>query len=113
MLISKLVVFPVSRHIQQSVKRYERERKISNKSTYWLLFELIWRDFFRFLCAKYKSRVFHVGGAKGVQRPWSSDSEKILRWKLGLTGQPLVDANMRELLLTGDCAIPCDCLTEL
>ena len=95
----------LSRYIQQSVKRYERERKISNKSTYWLLFELIWRDFFRFLCAKYGSRVFHVGGAKGVQRSWSSDSEKIRRWKLGLTGQPLVDANMRELLLTGDCAI--------
>jgi deoxyribodipyrimidine photo-lyase len=68
-------------------------------------FHLIVRDFFRFLCAKYGSRVFHVGGAKGVQRSWSSDSEKIRRWKLGLTGQPLVDANMRELLLTGDCAI--------
>lgn len=24
-----------------------------------------------------------------------------LRWKLGLTGQPLVDANMKELMLTG------------
>ena len=90
------------RYIQQSVKRYEKERRIANKSTYWLVFELIWRDFYRFLCAKYGSRVFHVGGAKGVRRPWSSDSEKIRRWKLGLTGQPLVDANMRELLLTGD-----------
>ena len=31
--------------------RYERER-VKNKSTYWLVFELIWRDFFK-LCAKH------------------------------------------------------------
>lgn len=28
------------------VKRYEEQRG-SNKSTYWVIFELIWRDFFR------------------------------------------------------------------
>ena len=76
-------------------------------------FHLIVRDFFRFLCAKYGSRVFRVGGAKGVQRSWSSDSEKIRRWKMGLTGQPLVDANMRELLLTGDCTMLCHTLPHL
>jgi hypothetical protein len=34
---------------------------------------------------------------------WSSeDAVAIARWKAGQTGQPLVDANMRELLLTGN-----------
>lgn len=27
--------------------RYESER-VSNESTYWLVFEILWRDFFRF-----------------------------------------------------------------
>jgi deoxyribodipyrimidine photo-lyase len=67
------------------------------------VFELIWRDFFRFFCSKYGVRVFQLGGAKQVSRAgWSSDPEKFHRWKMGLTGQPLVDANMRELLLTGN-----------
>ena len=92
----------IDRTIFHSVVRYESEKGIKNKSTYMYCFHLVVRDFYRFLCAKYGSRVFHVGGAKGIQRSWSNDSEKIRRWKLGLTGQPLVDANMRELLLTGD-----------
>ena len=28
-------------------ERYERER-VKNKSTYWMVFDLIWRDYFRF-----------------------------------------------------------------
>lgn len=35
----------VTRHLLQ-VKRYE-EQHGSNKSTYWVTFELMWRDFFR------------------------------------------------------------------
>jgi len=42
-----------------------------------------------------------VGGACNIIKNWSKDEEKIERWKTGKTGQPLVDANMRELLYTG------------
>lgn len=28
------------------IRKYESQR-FSNKSTYWVIFELIWRDFFR------------------------------------------------------------------
>ncbi|KAJ1425310.1 DNA photolyase, FAD-binding/Cryptochrome, partial [Ochromonadaceae sp. CCMP2298] len=89
------------RQIYHAAKRYESERGIANKSTYWLVFELIWRDFFRFFCIKHGKRVFMEGGACSVSKPWNTDEEKIRRWKLGQTGQPLVDANMRELLQTG------------
>jgi len=88
------------RLIYHEAKRYERER-ISNKSTYWLIFELIWRDFFRCLCVKYGNNVFKIGGAKNIMKPWSSNEEHVSRWKNGITGYPLVDANMRELLHTG------------
>jgi deoxyribodipyrimidine photo-lyase len=94
----------VDRFIFEEVKRYERERKISTKSTYWLVFEIIWRDFFRFFVTKHGRKVFFVGGAKGIRRSWSKEPERLRRWKEGLTGQPLVDANMRELKLTGQVA---------
>lgn len=71
------------------------------------MFELLCRDFFRFLCTKHGDRIFHLEGAEGnkgsTPRKWSTDADKIARWKTGTTGQPLVDANMRELMVTGAC----------
>ena len=34
------------RTVYHEVKRYEAQR-VANKSTYWVIFELIWRDYFR------------------------------------------------------------------
>ncbi len=90
------------RSIFHEVKRYEQEKHISNKSTYWLIFELMWRDFFRYLCAKYGNNIFFEGGAIGKSVTWKQDKDLVERWKLGFTGIPLVDANMRELLRTGE-----------
>jgi deoxyribodipyrimidine photo-lyase len=89
------------RWIQQECARYESERGIANKSTYWLIFELEVRDFFHFLVQKYGRTTFFKGGMRGLDRPWSTDAEKVRRWKEGTTGMPLVDANMRELATTG------------
>ena len=36
------------RSIYEEVKRYEKER-VKNDSTYWLVFELIWRDYFQLI----------------------------------------------------------------
>ena len=67
----------------------------------WLIFHLLVRDFFHFLCRKYGSRIFFKGGAKNVPVSWRNDPEAVQRWKEGTTGVPLVDANMRELGATG------------
>ena len=92
-----------ARYVYFESKRYETERNIKNKSTYWITFELLCRDFFHLLCAKYGNSIFHLAGPKRLGRsiPWSRSEEGILRWKQGLTGISMVDANMRELLLTG------------
>ena len=37
-----------SRTIYHEIKKYESERK-ANKSTYWVVFELLWRDYFRYV----------------------------------------------------------------
>jgi len=86
--------------IASECKRYERQRQ-SNKSTYWVVFELLWRDYFRFFLEKHGRRVFMLGGACNVHKPWGNDQEALQRWKSGNTGMPLVDANMRELCATG------------
>ncbi len=88
------------RYIHAEVKRYETER-IANDSTYWLLFELLWRDFFQFQFEKYGSKFFHRGGIRERTIAWQEDPTAFERWKAGKTGIPFVDAGMRELNQTG------------
>lgn len=88
------------RFIYEEVKRYEKTRE-SNDSTYWVLFELIWRDYFRFLSIKQGNSLFHAGGPRKIQANWSQDQALFDLWKNGCTGYPLIDANMKELLSTG------------
>lgn len=88
------------RYIETEIRKYE-ELRIANDSTYWLLFELIWRDYFRFVVKKYGNRVFQPGGIKQIEGSWSTNARIFEAWRTGHTGHPFVDANMRELLLTG------------
>lgn len=88
------------RFIYAEVQRYENER-VRNDSTYWLIFELLWRDYFRFIGAKHGDRLFQPEGLQGVAIPWKQDWERFALWQAGKTGYPLVDANMQELAATG------------
>ena len=88
------------RYIYDRVQQYEKERT-KNNSTYWLIFELIWRDFFRFICAKHGNKIFRESGLQGINLPWKQDWERFNLWREGKTGYPLVDANMREFAATG------------
>ena len=88
------------RYIYQEVKKYEAERT-KNDSTYWLIFELLWRDYFRFICAKHGKKIFLKSGIQGLKIAGKEDWERFNLWCAGKTGFPLVDANMRELAATG------------
>lgn len=89
------------RLIYQEIKRFEAER-IQNESTYWLIFELIWRDFFRFVALRYGTRIFKPSGIRlNLNKVWLNDSDLFKKWTQGQTGIPFVDANMRELNATG------------
>ncbi|XP_010454813.1 PREDICTED: cryptochrome DASH, chloroplastic/mitochondrial-like [Camelina sativa] len=88
------------RFIYEEVQRYEKER-VANNSTYWVLFELIWRDYFRFLSIKCGNSLFQLGGPRNVQGKWSQDKRLFESWRDGKTGYPLIDANMKELSATG------------
>lgn len=88
------------RKIFWEVKKYEKER-VKNVSTYWMIFELIWRDFFRFSALKYGNLFFSAGGIQGKDRDWSYDRSVFQKWANAETGIPFIDANMRELNRTG------------
>mmetsp|Transcript_6941 Transcript_6941/g.10578 ORF Transcript_6941/g.10578 Transcript_6941/m.10578 type:complete len:540 (-) Transcript_6941:153-1772(-) len=89
------------RTVYWMTRDYEDKNGGQTVDTYWLIFELLWRDFMRFYCVKHENSVFKLEGPKNVRRSWSRDEKLINSWKEGKTGIPWVDANMRELLRTG------------
>ena len=88
------------RKVYEAVQAYEQQRR-KNNSTYWMVFELLWRDYFRFVCAKYGRKVFRKGGIRGLPIDWQQDWQRFDTWRQGETGYPLVDANMKEIAATG------------
>jgi deoxyribodipyrimidine photo-lyase len=82
------------------IKRYEAEFG-ANDSTYWVLFELIWRDYFKYISLKYNSKIFKIGGILDKEYHWNTDSEIIETWIHGKTKDDFVNANMIELKETG------------
>lgn len=88
------------KYIYAELQRYEAEQG-ANKSTYWLFFELLWRDFFRLMGKKYGNKIFRKSGIRGVKNTHNDNRKAFERWATGQTGQPFIDANMRELNATG------------
>lgn len=80
----------------------EYEKQIEkNDSTYWLIFELIWRDYFKYVSMKNGSSIFKIGGILNKDYDWKSNSSAINNWINGTTHEPFVNANMIELQQTG------------
>ncbi|KAK7881819.1 hypothetical protein WMY93_030228 [Mugilogobius chulae] len=88
------------RYIYSQIKSYETQRT-ANQNTYWVIFELLWRDYFKFVALKYGNQIFHINGLQNKSSPWKKDMKLFNAWKEGRTGVPFVDANMRELAMTG------------
>ncbi|MGB1635486.1 MAG: DASH family cryptochrome [Flavobacteriales bacterium] len=88
------------RRIASEVHRFE-DNVEANDSTYWLVFELIWRDYFRFVAMKYGSRIFHRKALKPDSPNRGTQRSAFEAWKEGRTRDAFVNANMRELARTG------------
>ena len=90
-----------AKEIYEQVKAYEAQNG-ANDSTYWLIFELLWRDYFGF-CMEKKPRRYFMESA--YQRSYAADEGQfntaLNKWINGQTGVPFIDANMMELKLTG------------
>jgi deoxyribodipyrimidine photo-lyase len=88
------------RDVAAEVRHYESER-VRNRSTYWMIFELLWRDYYLYLARTVGASLYRLTGPQERELEWREDTEAFERWRQGTTGEPFVDANMRELLTTG------------
>ncbi|MEC4005182.1 DASH family cryptochrome [Flavobacterium sp. SUN052] len=89
------------RFIYDELKKYELKFG-ANESTYWLVFELLWRDYFRFMMKKYNAKFFQQAGIQNKGIPVNKhNTHQLQEWINGETGVDFVDANMIELKLTG------------
>lgn len=93
-------------------KSYEEKRE-KNESTYWMVFELMTRDYFRWVATSVGTKLFALNGysGRGKNEPsiWTppegaikpKHKQRFEKWIKGETGAPIIDANMRELAKTG------------
>jgi deoxyribodipyrimidine photo-lyase len=89
-----------AREIYWEIVKYEKY-VTKNSSTYWLIFELLWRDYFHFVALKNGKKIFLKTGITGEDKmEWKSDKQFGL-WANGKTKEPFIDANMHELNATG------------
>lgn len=85
----------------QQVLDFEQQQ-LANESTYWIRFELLWREYFRWQMRQHGRAWF----SKHAFRPPVDFSapqpdERFQLWCKGQTGVPFVDANMQMLRKTG------------
>ena len=99
------------RQVAQCIAEYE-QRVGSNDGSQWLLQELLWRDYFRWLHLQHGAKLFHYRGLRERAAPHQGtapipvqppvhDTAKFAHWSQGHTQEPLIDAAMHELLATG------------
>jgi deoxyribodipyrimidine photo-lyase len=90
-----------SKMIYHEIKNYE-SINVANESTYWLIFELLWRDYFYCMMQKYPAHFFTRNGIN--KRKVSNnlhDTVLFENWKNGQTTNDFINANMIELKQTG------------
>jgi len=110
-----------ARTILHEIALYEEKRSGTTENTYWVLFELLWRDYFHLIMDKCGSDLFKVNGIQhNKKKTWNGinytvptdlaafqkgrldhTTHKFEQWIMGNTGFPIIDAWMRELALTG------------
>ena len=88
------------RFIYFQIKDYENQIK-KNQSTWWFVFELVWRDYFTFKHMRFGNEIFHTNGYRNKHIEFENNPEKFEKWKNGTTGIPFVDAHIRQLNQTG------------
>lgn len=86
--------------IWHKVTNYE-DSKQKNDSTYWIKFELLWREYFHWLAYKQKNSLYRFNG-QGAKAPLTCFlPERFNKWKEGNTPFPIVNACMKQLNATG------------
>ena len=73
----------------------------ANESTFWLYFELLWREYFQWLHCRYGSRMYALRGIRNQNPLLTFYPEAFIAWREGNSDAPFVNAFMRQLRETG------------
>lgn len=88
------------RQIMEELRHYEATVH-PNESTYWIFFELLWREYFQWYAIRYKEKLFLFGGIREITPTTSFYPERFKKWCQGNTPYPIVNACMKQLNATG------------
>ncbi|BFM08515.1 DASH family cryptochrome [Halioxenophilus aromaticivorans] len=86
--------------ILRALRQYEADNG-SNDSTYWIGFELLWREYFQCYARAHGTRLFHPQGIKNKPTHTSYYPGRFKQWCQGNTPYSLVNACMKQLNQTG------------
>ena len=82
------------------LRRYERDI-IANDSTYWIWFELLWREYFYWYAVAHQQKLFWFKGIAQHSPSTQFDHKRLTQWKNGTTRYSIVNACMNQLKSTG------------
>lgn len=87
--------------VYYAIKKFEAQVE-KNESTYWLLFELLWREYFMLVALQAQNKVYALQGIQDKEpRNYTNSPQKFEQWCTGNTEHPFINANMKELITTG------------
>ncbi|WP_165726712.1 DASH family cryptochrome [Pseudoalteromonas sp. SA25] len=89
-----------ARQVYKAIEAYEHNQ-ITNESTYWIKFELLWREYFKWHALKAGKSLFSFKGQKQTKPLTTFMPNRFAAWCNGSTPYPLVNAIMNELNETG------------
>ncbi len=89
-----------ARRIIQRLRHYEKQIE-ANNSTYWIYFELLWREYYQWYAHRYGKQIFSPSGIKTSKPATSFYPERFKKWCSGNTPYPIVNACMKQLNSTG------------
>lgn len=88
------------RRIYHEISSFESNVK-KNQSTYWLKFELLWREFFKWTTELNQHKLFQKKGFLDELTIKKEHNENFESWANGKTHNEFINANMNELNRTG------------
>ena len=89
-----------AKQIVLALRHYEAEHG-ANESTYWIFFELLWREYFKWYARRHGKHLFRFRGLAASPPLTSFYPERFRAWSEGTTPYPIVNACMRQLNETG------------
>lgn len=88
------------RQLCVEIEKFERE-VVQNQDTYWLKFELLWREYFKHLSMALGKRLFYAQEPFKRQKFFKSEPSVFERWAYDQTSNDFINAQMKKLWHTG------------